>query len=48
MAEPFESHRARYVRQWQRAVINPKFDFSNDTCDGGGDVSPEPMRVARA
>jgi glucoamylase len=36
LAEPFETHRERYVRQWQRAVINPKFDFSNDTCDGGG------------
>jgi hypothetical protein len=28
LAEPFESHRQRYVRQWQRAVVNPKFDFS--------------------
>jgi len=36
LAEPFASHRERYVRQWQRAVINPKFDFSKDTCDGGG------------
>ena len=36
LAEPFESHRERYVRQWQRAVVNPKFDFSNDACDGGG------------
>src|SRR5262249_52443960 len=36
LATPFELHRKRYVRQWQRAVINPKFDFSNDTCDGGG------------
>src|SRR5208282_3422392 len=35
LAEPFESHRERYVRQWQRAVINPKFDFSGDTGDGG-------------
>jgi glucoamylase len=35
LAEPFESHRQRYVRQWQRAVINPKFDFSNDTSDDG-------------
>lgn len=33
--EPFASHRERYVRQWQRAVVNPKFDFSNDTTDGG-------------
>jgi glucoamylase len=36
LAEPFESHRERYVHQWQRAVINPKFDFSKDTSDGGG------------
>lgn len=36
LAEPFASHRQGYVRQWQRAVINPKFDFSNDTSDGGG------------
>jgi len=36
LAEPFESHRERYVQQWQRAVVNPKFDFSKDTSDGGG------------
>ena len=36
MAEPFESHRQWYVRQWQRAVVNPEFDFSADTSDGGG------------
>jgi glucoamylase len=36
LAEPFELHREGYVRQWQRAVVNPKFDFSDDTCDGGG------------
>jgi glucoamylase len=36
LAEPFESHRLAYVRQWQRAVVNPKFDFSADTSDGGG------------
>lgn len=36
LAEPFESHRLAYVRQWQRAVINPQFDFSNDTPDAGG------------
>jgi glucoamylase len=36
LAEPFEFHRQGYVRQWQRAVINPKFDFSADTADGGG------------
>ena len=36
LAEPFELHRRRYVRQWQRAVVNPQFDFSDDTSDGGG------------
>src|SRR5947209_1358523 len=36
LAEPFELHRQGYVRQWQRAVVNPKFDFSPDTSDGGG------------
>jgi glucoamylase len=36
LAEPFGFHRQGYVRQWQRAVINPKFDFSDNTCDGGG------------
>ena len=35
LAEPFESHRKAYVRQWQRAVINSEFDFSADTTDGG-------------
>jgi len=34
LAVPFESHRERYVSQWQRAVVNPKFDFSKDTSDG--------------
>src|SRR5205814_7376415 len=37
LAEPFESNREGYVRQWHRAVINPEFDFSNDTSDGGGE-----------
>ena len=36
MAEPFESNRQSYVRQWQRAVVNPEFDFSTDTSDVGG------------
>src|SRR5205814_899887 len=36
LAAPFESHRQAYVRQWQRAVVNPKFDFNSDTSDGGG------------
>ncbi len=35
LAEPFEAHREAYVRQWQRAVVNPKFDFSEHTTDGG-------------
>jgi glucoamylase len=37
LAEPFKRHRQAYVRQWQRAVINPEFDFSKDTSDGGGE-----------
>jgi glucoamylase len=36
LAEPFHLHREGYVRQWQRTVVNPKYDFSEDTCDGGG------------
>jgi glucoamylase len=36
LAQPFGSQRERYVRQWQRAVVNPTFDFSKDTGDGGG------------
>jgi glucoamylase len=36
LAEPFESKREAYVRQWQRAVVDPKFDFSDDTSDAGG------------
>src|SRR6516164_5560408 len=36
LAEPFVLKREGYVRQWQRAVINPEFDFSSDTSDGGG------------
>jgi glucoamylase len=36
LAEQFESHRQGYVRQWQRAVVNPQFDFSDNTGDGGG------------
>jgi glucoamylase len=36
LAEPFEFHREAYIRQWQRAVVNPQFDFSSDTSDGGG------------
>jgi len=36
LAEPFDSHRRAYVRQWQRADVDAKFDFSSDTSDGGG------------
>ena len=36
LAEPFEIHCQGYTRQWQRAVVNPQFDFSEDTSDGGG------------
>ncbi|HEU0038119.1 MAG TPA: glycoside hydrolase family 15 protein [Verrucomicrobiae bacterium] len=36
LAEPFDRHREAYVRQWQRTVVNPKFDFSDDTGEGGG------------
>jgi glucoamylase len=35
LAEPFEAHREAYVRQWQRTGINPKYDFSQHTSDGG-------------
>ena len=36
LAEPFNTHCAGYVRQWQRPVVDPKFDFSSDTLDDGG------------
>jgi glucoamylase len=36
LAEPFQSKREGYVRQWQRAGVHPEFDFSSDTCDAGG------------
>ncbi|HEV8197275.1 MAG TPA: glycoside hydrolase family 15 protein [Gemmatimonadales bacterium] len=35
LAEPFEHHRASYVRQWQRTVVDAKHDFSSYTSDGG-------------
>ena len=35
LASSFDDHRDGYVRQWQRTVINPKFDFSDHTGDGG-------------
>src|SRR5215475_3852055 len=37
LAEPFAEKCEGYIRQWQRAVINPEFDFSNDTSDDGGE-----------
>jgi len=36
LAVPFETHRECYVRQWQRTVVNPDYDFSAHTSDGGG------------
>jgi glucoamylase len=36
LADPFQLHRQGYVRQWQRAVVNPQFEFNDDTVDGGG------------
>jgi glucoamylase len=35
LATPFQTHREGYVRQWQRTVVNPKFDFSKHTGDCG-------------
>lgn len=35
LADPFEAQRENYVRQWQRTVVNPKFDFAAQTADGG-------------
>jgi len=35
LAQPFDVHREAYVRQWQRTVVNPKYDFSDQTADGG-------------
>ena len=37
LAEPFESKREGYVRQWQRALINAEFEFNSDTSDDGGE-----------
>jgi len=36
LAEPFVRHREGYVRQWQRAMVNSEFNFTDDTTDGGG------------
>jgi glucoamylase len=35
LADPIDVHRAAYIRQWQRTVVNPQFDFSDHTTDGG-------------
>lgn len=35
LAEPFDVHREAYVRQWQRTVINPNYDFGDHTSDRG-------------
>ena len=35
LAEPFDVHREAYVRQWQRTLVNPKYDFSRHTSDDG-------------
>ena len=35
LAQPFEAHRTAFVRQWQRTGVDPKYDYSSDTTDGG-------------
>ncbi len=35
LAEPFETHRADYVRQWRRTKVDASHEFSSDTSDGG-------------
>ncbi len=35
LADPFEKHRETYVRQWKRAVVDPRHDFDEHTGDGG-------------
>ena len=35
LAEPFEVHCGNYIRQWQHTLVNPKYDFSAHTSDGG-------------
>ena len=35
LAEPFEVHAGSYIRQWQHTLVNPKYDFSLHTSDGG-------------
>ena len=48
LAEPFELHRDAYVRQWQRAVVNPKFDFQRRHVRRRRNVSAKPLRAAGA
>ncbi len=35
LAISFDDHREAYVRQWQRTVVDPKYDFGDHTSDGG-------------
>lgn len=35
LADPFERHYEGYVRQWQRTVVNPRYEFRGDTSDDG-------------
>lgn len=35
LAVSFEEHRAKYVRQWQRATVHPDHDFAEQTSDDG-------------
>lgn len=35
LGESFEKHRETYIRQWQRVVVDPKFNFGEHTSDGG-------------
>src|ERR1700733_9804125 len=35
LAAPFDVQREHYIHQWQRTVVNPKFDFADQTSDGG-------------
>jgi glucoamylase len=35
LADPFDLQRENYVRQWQRTLVDSKFDFAANTSDGG-------------
>ncbi|OIR01473.1 glucoamylase precursor [mine drainage metagenome] len=35
LSASFETHREAFVRQWQRTVVNPAFEFGAHTGDGG-------------